>query len=109
MLKEIAHPYDVWTVQFTEDDRIVTGCYDGVIRTFDAAYEQVEDKAGEVKGKSAAENNGLKAVADYNIVKVVNNEGIVLWWQPRNYILTLKESNIADAKELSERNKLLWE
>ena len=79
MLKKIAHPSILWTVQFTEDDRIVTGCYDGVIRTFDAAYEQVEDKAGEVKGQRAAENNGLKAVADGNIVKVVDNEGTVLW------------------------------
>ena len=60
------------TAQFTEDDRIVTGCYDGVIRTFDAAYEQVEDKAGEVKGQRAAENNGLKAVADGNVVKMVD-------------------------------------
>ena len=67
------------TAQFTEDDRIVTGCYDGVIRTFDAAYEQVEDNTGKVKGQRAAENNGLKAVADDNIVKIVDNEGIMLW------------------------------
>ena len=67
MLKEIAHPDGVWTVQFTEDDRIMTGCYDGVIRTFNAAYE-VEDKAGEVGGRRAAENNGWKAVADGNVV-----------------------------------------
>ena len=80
MLKEIAHPGAVMTVQFTEDDRIVTGCYDGVIRTFDAVYEQVEDKTGKIGGRYAAENNGLKAVADDIIVKVVDNEGIVQWW-----------------------------
>jgi len=99
MLKEIELPDYVLTVQFTEVDRIVTGCWDDVIRTFDAAYEQVEDKAGEVKGQGAAENNGLKAVADGNIVKVVDNEGILLWQQPRNYLLTLMQSNITDAKE----------
>ena len=72
MLKEIEHLSGVLTVQFTEDDRIVTGCYDGVIRTFDAAYEQVEDKAGKIRGRYAAENNGLKAVADGNVVKMVD-------------------------------------
>ena len=108
MLKEIALPHFVMTVQFTEDDRIVTGCYDGVIRTFDAAYEQVEDKAGEVKGQYTAENNGWKAVADGNVVKMVDNEGFAIW-ASRNYVLTLKDSNITDVKELTERNKLLWE
>jgi len=108
MLKEIAHPRDVLTVQFTEDDRIVTGCYDGVIRTFDATYEQVEDKAGKVGGIYAAENNGWKAVADGNVVKMVDTEGIAIW-ASRNYLLTLKDSDITDAKELTERNKLLWE
>ena len=72
MLKKIAHPSILWTVQFTEDDRIVTGCDDGVIRTFDAAYEQVDDKAGKVEGTYTAENNGWKAVADGNVVKMVD-------------------------------------
>ena len=98
----------MWTVQFTEDDRIVTGCWDGVIRTFDAAYKQVEDKAGKIGGRRAAENKGLKAVADGNVVKMVDNEGFAIW-ASRNYVLNLKDSNIADVIELTERNKLLWE
>jgi len=47
-------------------------------------------------------------VAIDNIIKVVDKEGIAIW-ASRNYVLTLKDSNITDAIELSERNKLLWE
>ena len=42
-LKEIQHPNSVMTVQFTTDNGMVAGCYDNVIRTFDAAYQLVED------------------------------------------------------------------
>ena len=67
------------TVQFTNDNRLVTGCGDNVIRAFDTNYSLIEDEAGSVRGKYAAENNGLKAVADGNAVKVVDNAGIILW------------------------------
>ena len=65
----------------------------------------VENKI-EVNGQRAAENNGFTAIADGNAVKVVDNESIAIWVHP--YILTLRDSNITDAVELSERNKLLW-
>ena len=39
---------------------------------------------------------------------MVDKEGVVSWVS-RNYVLNLKDSNITDAKELSERNKLLFE
>ena len=87
MQKEVEHPKRVIAVQFTENNGLVTGCEDGVIMTFDAAYEQVEDKAGKVRGKYVAENNGFKAVADGNIVKMVDKEGIAIWLHP--YLLTL--------------------
>ena len=105
MLKEIEHPSGVKTVQFTENNGIITECGYDVIRTFNAAYEQ----AGKVSGNYVAENNGWEAVADWNALNVVDNEGIMLWWLPRTYTLNLQNSNITDAKEISERNKLLWE
>ena len=49
------------------------------------------------------------AIGDGNAVKVVDNNGIMLWQQPRNYLLNLKDSNISEAIGFSERNKLLWE
>ena len=36
---------------------------------------------------------------------MVDNEGIAIW-ASRQYLLNLKDSNITDAVELSERNKL---
>ena len=48
------------------------------------------------------------AVADKNVVKKVDKEGIVIW-ASRNYVLTLKDANITDAIYLTERNKLLLE
>ena len=48
----------------------------------------------------------LIAVAHGTIVKVVD-KGIAIR-ASRQYLLTLKDSNITDAVELSERNKLLW-
>jgi len=42
LLNEIEHPDSVMTVQFTENNWIVIGCWDGVIRTYNATYEQVE-------------------------------------------------------------------
>ena len=65
------------------------------------------NRAGKVRGKYVAENNGWKAVAEGNAVKMVDKEGIAIWLHP--YLLTLYNSNITDVKELSERNKLLWE
>ena len=38
MLKEVELPREVMTVQFADSDRIVAGCCDGVIRTFDTNY-----------------------------------------------------------------------
>ena len=44
LLKEVKRY--TWSVQFTGEDGIVAGCCDGVVRTFDADYEPVEDQIG---------------------------------------------------------------
>ena len=101
LLGEMQHP--VRLVRFAADNRLVTGCDDNVVRTFDADFEWVRDEAGEVRGKYADFHGG-----DGNVVKVVDNEDTVVW-ASRNYQLTLKDSNITDVVEISEINKLLWE
>ena len=96
------------TVQYTDDDGIVTGSLDGVIRTYDSDYHLVKDKAGEVEGQRAAENNGQKAVVHGNVVKVVDKEGIVII-ASRNYALNLQNSNVKGAIGLNDMNKQIWE
>ena len=50
----------------------------------------------------------MKVIGDVNIVKTVDSEGVVIW-ASRNYVLTLKNSNITNTISLSERKKMLWE
>ena len=41
LLKEIPHPHIVMKVKFAEDNKLVTCCYDNVIRTFDTDFNEI--------------------------------------------------------------------
>ena len=46
LLKEIPHPNGVAKVRFAEDDKLVTGCYDNVIRTFGTDFNEIVVEGG---------------------------------------------------------------
>ena len=49
----------------------------------------------------AVQKEGAKISAAPKSISITT---VMLWQHPKNYVLTLKDSNITDAKELSERN-----
>ena len=104
LVAEIPHADPIMQVQFSSGNTLVTACRNNVITTFGTNFEEKEN---EITGNSFSLYNEIKVVADELLVKVVDNNGIVIW-ATRNYVLSLKASNITDAIELSERNKLLW-
>ena len=93
LLKEIPHPDAIMKVRFTEDNKLVTGCEDNVIRTFDTNFNEIVVKGG-IAGQHVALHKDFKAVADGIVVKVYDNENIMQWQQPRNYALNLKNAKI---------------
>ena len=78
LLKEIPHPDTVTKVRFAEYNKLVTCCYDNVIRTFDTDFNEIVMEGG-ITGMYVALHKDFKAVADGNDVKVVDNNAVVLW------------------------------
>jgi len=78
LLKEIPHPYYVMKARFAEDNKLVTGCRDNVIRTFGTDFNEIVVEGG-ITGSRVALHKDFKAVADGNDVKVVDNNAVVLW------------------------------
>ena len=78
LLKEIPHTNWVMKVRFAEDNKLVTGCRDNVIRTFGADFNEIVGEGG-IAGKYVSLHKDFKAVADGNDVKVVDNNAVVLW------------------------------
>ena len=46
LLKEIPHPDVVAKVRFAEDNKLVTGCYNNVIRTFGTDFNEIVVEGG---------------------------------------------------------------
>ena len=78
LLKEISHPRGVMKVRFAEDNKLVTGCDDNVIRMFGTDFNEILVQGG-IAGRYVALHKDFKAVADGNDVKVVDNNAVVLW------------------------------
>ena len=64
--------------RFAEDHKLVTDCRDNVIRTFGTDFNEILMEGG-IAGSRVALHKNFKAVADGNDVKVVDNNGVVLW------------------------------
>ena len=94
-------------VRFAEDNKLVTGCYDNEIRTFGTDFNEIVVEGG-IAGRYVALHKDFKAVADGIVVKVYDNENIMLWQQPRNYALNLKNAKI-DGADLSDMNRQIWQ
>ena len=60
-----------------------------------------------MRGKYVAEYNGLFAIGDGSVLKVVDNDGIATW-ASRNYALNLQYSKIEGAIGLNDINKYIW-
>ena len=107
LLKEIPHPDGVAKVRFAEDNKLVTGCWDNVIRTFGTDFNEIVAEGG-IAGRYVVLHKDFKAVADGIVVKVYDNENIMQWQQPRNYALNLKNAKI-DGADLSDMNRQIWQ
>ena len=103
LLKEIPHPHYVTKARLAEDNKLVTGCRDNVIRTFGTDFNEIVVEGG-IVGRYVALHKDFKAVADGIVVKVYDNENIMQWQQPRNYALNLKNAKI-DGADLSDMNR----
>ena len=64
-----------------------------MIRTFGTDFNEILVEGG-IAGSGVALHKDFKAVADGIVVKVYDNENIMLWQQPRNYALNLKNAKI---------------
>ena len=78
LLKEIPHPHYVMNVRFAEDNKLVTGCYNNVIRTFGTDFNEILVEVY-IAGMYVALHKDFKAVVDGKDVKVVDNNAVVLW------------------------------
>ena len=77
-MKEIPHSNWVMKARFAEDNKLVTGCWDNVIRTFGTDSNEIVVEGG-INGMYIALHKDIIAVADSNDVKVVDNNAVVLW------------------------------
>ena len=79
ILKEIPHANSVTKVTFAEDNKLLTGCFDNVIRTFDTDFNEIVANGSEISGMYIAWHKDFIAVADENDIKVVDNNVVVHW------------------------------
>ena len=72
-------------VRFLESGFLKVQCSDGMAKTFDKNYDLVEEEESEAISKKFDVFGGIRAVADGYCVKVLDENGKVLWIQSRSY------------------------